>query len=41
MVLIKHKNDIALSVVDIKGLNPSIVMSKILIEDESKPKVQP
>lgn len=40
-VLKKHKNTIAWTVVDIKGLKPSIIMHKILKEDECKLKIQP
>lgn len=40
-ILRKHKNAIAWTVADIKGLSPSIVMHKILMEDDCKPKIQP
>lgn len=40
-VLKKHKNTITWKVVDSKGLRSSIIMHKILMEDECKPKIQP
>lgn len=39
-VLRKHKKTIAWAISHIKGLSPSIVMHKILMEDNRKPKVQ-
>ncbi|GJS56867.1 hypothetical protein Tco_0651651 [Tanacetum coccineum] len=40
-VLKNHKGTIAWSIVDIKGIDSSFCTYKILMEDESKPSVQP
>ncbi|XP_073120421.1 uncharacterized protein [Henckelia pumila] len=40
-VLKKHKSVFALKVADIKGINPSICMHKILMEESINPLVQP
>ncbi|XP_075475770.1 uncharacterized protein LOC142511637 [Primulina tabacum] len=40
-VLKAHKNAFAWKVADIKGINPSVCMHKILMEDEYSPLVQP
>ncbi|XP_050919717.1 uncharacterized protein LOC127137290 [Lathyrus oleraceus] len=40
-VLKKHKSAIGWSIEDLKGINPTICMHKILMEDDHKPVVQP
>ena len=39
-ILIKHKKAIAWSVEDLKGINPSICMHKILMEDNAKTSIE-
>ncbi|KAG9442083.1 hypothetical protein H6P81_017937 [Aristolochia fimbriata] len=40
-VLSKHKKAIGLTISDIKGINPTTCMHKILMEDSFKPTIQP
>ena len=40
-VLREHKKSLGWTIVDIKGISPSICTRKILMEEKCKPKVQP
>jgi len=40
-VLRDHKTAIGWTIVDIKGISPSLCMHKILMEDNYKPSIQP
>jgi len=40
-VLQKHQDAIVWTVADLKGINPSMCMRKILLEDDAKPSIQP